>query len=338
MTNFNDTAKLIAPGLLFAMMAAMAAQFLSDHYGAPVMLMAILLGIPFHFLSEEERTSEGINFAAKHVLRLGVALLGLRVSADMLGIIGVPYILLVIAGTVLTILVSLIVVRAIGRDRAFGFLTGGAVAICGASAAMAISSILSRKESDTRQQESDLVFTVVCVTVLSTAAMILYPLIADAMGLSITETGVFLGATIHDVAQVVGAGYSVSEETGDTATLIKLFRVAMLAPIVFVAALVLRQSLPSDSLSSGSAKPPLIPGFVLVFLILATLNSFQVVPEVIKDGADVISRAALVTAVAAVGMKTSIAKLRQMGGSSITLVVGQTAFIAVIVLIGVSVL
>src|SRR6185312_7645057 len=111
----------------------------------------------------------------------------------------------------------------------FGVLSGGAVAICGASAALAIASVLPR--SDTR--ERDTILAVVSVTALSTIAMILYPVFAISIGLDHRHAGVFIGGTIHDVAQVVGAGYTISNETGDIATYVKLLRVAMLLPAAF---------------------------------------------------------------------------------------------------------
>jgi len=310
---------------MITVMVAMAAQFLSDHYGIPVMLMAILLGLPLQFLSEDTRTAKGIFFASRTVLRIGVALLGLRVSAEMLMAIGVPNLVLIVGCVLSLILLSVTIMPLIGKDRLFGFLTGGSVAICGASAAMAISSLLPNRP----ESERDLSFTVISVTLMSTLAMILYPIIAVQLGLSPSATGLFLGGTIHDVAQVVGAGYSVSEEVGDISTLVKLFRVALLAPVVFVGALALRSAVPA-----GAKRPPLLPGFVIGFLASAIANSLQIVPEAIKPTFDVASRAMLVTAVAGVGMKTSIADLKTVGPTAMLVIVVQTLVLAAAVLIG----
>ncbi|MFC7705068.1 YeiH family protein [Plastorhodobacter daqingensis] len=315
----------LLPGLAVAGLVAATAQFLSEHYGAPAMLMAILLGIALHFLSEEGRTVEGVDFAAKGILRLGVALLGLRISAEMFLSLGPGLLALVIGGVALTIGFGLLVTRAFGQDRAFGFLTGGSVAICGASAALAIAAVLPRREGG----ERDLVFAVVGVTVLSTVAMILYPMLAGALGLDHRATGVFLGATIHDVAQVVGAGFSVSEETGEMATMVKLIRVTMLAPVVLMAALVLRARG-----EASASRPPLVPGFVIAFLVLAALNSLHLVPPWAHETAASLSRWALLTAIAAVGMKTSIPRLLQVGGAAISLLVAETLFLAALVLAG----
>lgn len=325
MIDLRAQAEQIFPGLVIAGLVAVTAQFLSEHYGAPAMLMAILLGISLQFLSEEKRTEPGVSFAASKLLRIGVALLGARVSVEMLQQLGPALVILVVSGVILTILFSLVIGRFFGRDQLFSFLAGGSVAICGASAAMAIASILPKGET----RERDLVFTVVGVTVLSTFAMILYPILAGKFGLDLRQTGVFLGGTIHDVAQVVGAGYTVTEETGDLATVVKLIRVTMLAPVVLVASLFLRKHTDEQG-----KRPPLLPGFVIAFLVIATLNSLHLIPGFAVDLASAVSRWALLTAIAAVGMKTSIPRLMQVGGPAIGLLVGLTLFLAIFILIG----
>lgn len=321
--------KAIAPGFFVSVIVAITAQFLSEHYGAPAMLMALLLGIAFHFLAEEGRCVTGIEVSAKGVLRIGIALLGARISVDLLIGLGAELILLIIFGVIATIFFGWLVGRFFGADWRFSILTGGAVAICGASAAMAIAAVLPRNE----RSESNLIFTVLSVTVLSTIAMILYPVITQSLGLDTTQTGVFLGGTIHDVAQVVGAGFSISQETGETATLVKLIRVTMLAPVVLVLSLAVRAR-GEARLDEAGKRPPLLPGFVIVFLILAGLNSLGMVPAVLAGFLNELSRWALLIAIAAVGMKTSLREIFNVGGSAIALIVVETIFLAVLILLG----
>ena len=325
----QDRARSLFPGLAVAGLVALAAQFLSEHYGAPAMLMAILLGIALHFLSEEGRAVEGIEVAAKKVLRVGVALLGVRISTEMLTDLGAARVALVVGGVALTIGFALLVAPLFGHRRGFAFLTGGAVAICGASAALAIAAVLPRHA----RSEQDLVFTVVGVTVLSTLAMILYPVLVGWLDLDARAAGLFLGGTIHDVAQVVGAGFSVSDDTGEAATLVKLIRVTLLAPVVLIAALVLR----AQSAGTGP-RPPILPGFVVAFLVLAALNSLHLLPGWFIETANAVSRWALLTAIAAVGMKTSIPRLLKVGGPAIGMLCAQTAFLALVILGGVALL
>lgn len=325
----REQAGVLAPGFLVSVVVAVTAQFLSDHYGAPAMLMALLLGIAFHFLAEEGRAVAGIEFTAKVVLRVGVALLGARISVELLIGLGFDLIALVVLGVILTILVGLLGARLLGRGWRLALLTGGSVAICGASAAMAIAAILPKNE----HSERNLIFTVLGVTVLSTMAMVVYPLVTQIFDLDHRATGVFLGGTIHDVAQVVGAGFSVSNETGETATLVKLIRVTMLAPVVLVFALSIRAA---GAEQAGDAKrPPLVPGFVLAFLALAALNSLGLIPLVLADWLADLSRWALLVAIAAVGMKTSLKRILDVGGPAIILIVVETLFIAGFILAGI---
>ncbi len=328
METLKDKVEHLFPGVMVATLVAVAAKFLSEHYATPAMLLALLLGIAVHFLAEDGKTAPGIAFSAKGLLRAGVALLGARISLDLLMALGGPLITLVVAGVVLTIGFGLLIGRFFNASWKFSLLTAGAVAICGASAAMAIGAILPRDE----RSEERLIFTVVGVTVLSTLAMILYPILVATLDLDTAQSGVFLGGTIHDVAQVVGAGFSVSQETGETATLVKLIRVAMLAPVVLVASLLIR-SLTEGT--PGEGRPPLLPGFVIGFLALAALNSMHLIPHVVAEWLGEASRWLLLAAIAAVGMKTNLKQVLAVGPAAIALIVVETLFIGGFILGGI---
>lgn len=330
------------PGVAVVAAVAIAARFLSDHYGAPAMLMALLLGIAFHFLSEEGRCGPGIGLCARTVLRLGVALLGMRISVELLMGLGASTILLLVLAMAATVGFGLVAARLLGRGWRLALLTSGAVAICGASAAMAIAAVLPKNEFS----ERNLIFTVLSVTVLSTVAMIFYPILAQSLGLDARATGIFFGGTIHDVAQVVGAGFSVSPEAGDTATLVKLIRVTMLAPVVIVFALATRNAGQGMDMGTGrgrgmeassgkAARPPLLPGFVLAFLALAALNSLGFVPEAVSAFGSDLSRWALLAGIVAVGMKTSLRWVLDVGGDAVALIVAETLFIGLFILAGI---
>lgn len=321
-------ARILFPGVAVAVLVALAAQFVAEHYGAPAMLMALLFGIALNFLSDETSAAAGIGFAARSVLRFGVAILGARISVEMLTSLGWGMIGLLVLGVVATILFGVGLARVIGQGPRFAILTAGSVAICGASAAMAIAAVLPSDE----KSERNLLFTVLGVTVLSTVAMILYPILTTALGFDEVTAGAFIGATVHDVAQVVGAGFSISETAGETSTLVKLIRVSFLAPVVIVIAMVWRQAAPE----ADGARPPLIPGFVAGFLGLATLNSFGLIPEVAGAFLANLSSWALLAAIAAVGMKTDLRNIVQVGGGAITLIVAETLFLAGLVLAGIS--
>ena len=166
------------------------------------------------------------------------------------------------------------------------------------------------------------------VTLLSTVAMVIYPVIAVGLGFDNNLAGVFLGATIHDVAQVVGAGYSISTTTGDVATYVKLLRVAMLLPVVFGIAFVVSRAA-RDGKSGAKVS---FPFFLVAFAALVVLNSFGALPGFALAAANEASRWCLVVAIAALGMKTSFQKLAAVGWKPIGLMVAETLWLAVLVL------
>jgi uncharacterized integral membrane protein (TIGR00698 family) len=318
---FSDRARTVFPGLALALLIGAAAQLVAVRYGGPVMLLALLLGIALNLFGREVLTQPGITFAAKTVLRLGVVCLGARIGVGELVEIGVPALLLVTVGVGLTIWAGVAVGKRLGVGLERGYLTGGATAICGASAALAISAAMP----DRPEKERDTVFAVVAVTAISTICMVLYPLLTGLLGLDDTAAGFLIGATIHDVAQVVGAGYTISETAGDTATLTKLFRVALLVPVVIATVLIFAP--PGGRSRAGLLPPPMLVGFVA----LAALNSLGYLPPVAAEGLTELSRLCLVTAVAAIGVRTDLAQLREVGARSIVLVIAETVFLLVLV-------
>lgn len=303
----------LAPGLALALTVAAAASFLADHYGGPVMLFALLIGMAFNFLATEGRCAAGIGFAARTVLRLGVALLGVRITFGDISTLGMETVLSVCGLIILTIATGFIVAPLFNRKWRFALLTGGSVAICGASAALALAAVIPPND----KLERNTLFTVVAVTTLSTVAMIAYPILFTMLGLSDIEAGFLIGATIHDVAQVVGAGYSVSVEAGETATVVKLLRVALL-PVVLLIVIACLRARPAEG-----ARPS-VPWFVIAFAVLVVANSVGLVPAPAADAAAEASRWMLVTAISALGVKTSLKALTEAGSGHIGIVVIET--------------
>lgn len=318
----------LVPGLSIAIIVGLAALFLSEHYGAPAMLFALLLGIALSFLHSDERCQKGIEFGAGTLLKFGIALLGLRIALSDLTALGAQSLCIVIGGLITTIILGTLLAKKLGLSRYFGVLTGGSVAICGASAAMAITAILPNYEN----KERDTLLTVICVTSLSTIAMVLYPVVVNVLELDHIEAGIFLGGTIHDVAQVVGAGYSVSDETGDFATLVKLFRVAMLVPVVLALLFIIRRFAAEAKQSGGMQNKTQVPAFLLWFIALMLINSFVDLPSAAVQFSSDLSRFALVVAIAAIGMKSNLSKLASVGITPIILMVVETLWIAGVVL------
>jgi uncharacterized integral membrane protein (TIGR00698 family) len=321
-----------SPGIGLSGLIALAATFVSTLHGGPQFLYALSFGVAFHYLSHEPRTSPGIEFCSRGLLRLGVGLLGARITAEQIAGLGWTTALIVVAGVVSTMAVGLLVGRRLGLTRAQSVLSGGSVAICGASAALAISAVLPRE----KQGDRFTLMVVVAVPVLSTAAMVLYPLVAKALHLSPQLAGLFLGGTIHDVAQVVGAGYILGQETGDIATVVKLFRIAMLAIVVVAVSVSFKQSRLRAEQESEPGRPgvrqPLVPWFLWLFVAMVALNSVGALPHAAQQGLNSFSRASLVVAIAALGMKTSFQQLASAGWRAMALILVETLWLALLVL------
>ena len=309
-------AKSLVPGLLVAALVAMAAAFLGGHYKGSMLLFALLLGLALHFLSEDQRCAAGIQFASSTVLRIGVALLGLRLTIDHVVTLGWQTVLALMVSVGLTIALGLLLSRLFKVGSNLGVLIGGATAICGASAALAIASVLPKSAS----LERDTALTVVGVTTLSTMAMVVYPIITQWLGFDSVMAGQFIGATIHDVAQVVGAGYSLSQSAGDAATITKLMRVAFLMPVLVVISLVVRAHMAKSIGAERTVKTPLLPWFAVVFLVLMLINSTGWVPSLIQAAASDVSQAFLVLAIAGVGLKTSLKEVTQLGWRPVAMI------------------
>ncbi|QDG40029.1 putative sulfate exporter family transporter [Alteromonas mediterranea] len=327
----NDIAvkcKNIWPGLGIATITGMAALFLSEHYNAPAMLFALLLGMAVSFLYQNDTPCAcGIDFTASTLLRAGVVLLGLRIALGDLAVLGWQTALMLAGAIFTTIVLGVGLAKALGLQKRFGALTGGSVAICGASAALAISTILPKGEN----HERDTLLTVIGVTAMSTIAMVLYPIIAGQLGMTDTEAGIFLGGTIHDVAQVVGAGYSVSESAGDMATLTKLVRVAMLMPVVLIMMLVIKRFYKASTQAEGGEVPKM-PLFLIGFIALMLLNSFVSLPEFVIEAGTQVSRFFLVVSITAIGMKSNLGKLAEVGMFPIVMILVETLWIALLIL------
>ena len=308
--------KTLVPGLLVTALVGMAAAFLGSHYKGSMLLFALLLGLALHFISEDTRCAIGIQFASSTVLRLGVALLGLRLTIDHVVTLGWQTVVALLAAVSLTIALGLLLARLFKVRTSLGVLIGGATAICGASAALAISSVLPKDAN----LERDTTLTVVGVTTLSTVAMVVYPLITQWLGFDAVMAGKVSGATIHDVAQVVGAGYSLSPEAGDAATITKLMRVAFLMPVLVVISLVVRLRMSGAVGAGNAAKTPLLPWFTVVFVVLMLINSTGWIPVAVQSAASNVSQAFLVLAIAGVGLKTSLRDVTRLGWRPVAMI------------------
>lgn len=323
-STLRATASTVAPGIASTLIVALAATYLSDHYHAPPVIFALLLGMALNQLSSEARYTPGINVSARTLLRISVALLGLRITFGQVGELGWSTAAMVMVTVPLTIGFGWVAAKTMKLDGRYGVLSGAAVGICGASAAMAIAVAWPRKDS-----ERDTVVVIACITTFSTIAMVLYPALVSHLHLDPVQTGRFLGGSIHDVAQVVAAGYASSPQAGDSATIVKLMRVAMLLPVVLVITLAAARG--ADKNETSLKKVALLPGFLIAFVVLAALNGFSLVAKPIASVLTEASKWLLVTSVAALGMKTSLREMMAVGTTAIALIAAETIFLGLIV-------
>jgi len=322
------------PGLAITAVAALAAAYLSEHYGAPLMLMGLLIGLAFNFTNADVRLRPGLALASTSLLRIGIVLVGLQITVfDILGLGWIPFVAIVVMVGLVT-LSGTMAARWIGRDAAFGTLAGGAVAICGASAALALAAVLG----DRRASQAQLTLVLVAVSAASALAMSVYPTIANAIQLTDAQAGFLMGASIHDVAQALGAGYSFSPEAGQTATVVKLTRVALLAPMLAIVAFAYRAG-GTGAGGTGTASIMGVPWFVIGFLALCGLNSLVAVPGQAVDASRQVASALLLLAVTATGIRSPMNLLLEQGWrASVPVIVATIAsFVLAIISIAITI-
>jgi uncharacterized integral membrane protein (TIGR00698 family) len=323
----------LGPGLALsaavAVAAVLTAPLMARIFPIPAMVIALIIGIAFSGLAEREAFRAGIAFSVRTLLRWAVALLGLRISLGEIIDLGLSTGLLIVVAMIATLVSGFLFARWLGQEGAYGALAGAGTAVCGASATLATSTVIP----DYKGKAADVAFVVVAVNTLSTFAMVLYPPLCALLGLDSQATGVMLGATIHDVAQVVGAGYAVSEPVGNTAVIVKLFRVFLLLPVVIGVGLWF-------SRAAHSANVP-IPVFAFVFLALCLINSLMpslpiLMPfyEAAKPILVELSTWGLLTAIGALGLSTSLRAIGGLGWRHVATVIGTTAVILVVVSAG----
>jgi uncharacterized integral membrane protein (TIGR00698 family) len=305
------------PGAFVTAIAALAAAWLADHYAAPLVLMGLLIGLAMSFLSQDKRTHAGLDLMSQTALRIGIVFVGARITAGQLAELGpLPFALLVLI-MLAVIIATVASARLFGQDRHSALLAGGATAICGASAALALYSLIGDKRVD----QARFTLTLVGITVASALAMTLYPILAAELGLSDQQAGFLIGASIHDVAQAIGGGFSFSAPAGEVATIVKLTRVALLAPMLMLVGLWLARSGEADA---RTRIPLRLPWFILGFLAVAAINSLVAIPKPVQSAANTAAQALLLLAIVATAMKARLHLLLDQGWRSFTPIVVAT--------------
>ncbi|GAA4012971.1 putative sulfate exporter family transporter [Sphingomonas swuensis] len=306
---------------------AAAARLVGLWLPLPPVALALAFGLALSHWGRREELGPGLAIAVRPVLRVGVALLGATISLTDFVALGWATAGLTVGALLLTLLGGSWLGRRMGEQPGPAMVAAGAVAICGASASLAIAAALPPGSVKDR----DIARTLAGITIVGSIGMLLYPLLAKATGMSPHQTGIFLGASLHEVAQAVAAGVMVGDEAGKAATIVKMLRVACLGLVVIGIGMAARRGAESGS---GGARVPLLPGFLLAFALLAAIASAGLIPPPLIEAAREASRWCLLVAIAALGLKTSPSELGGEGLKPLLILVLTSLLLALLVLGG----
>lgn len=316
----------IVPGLLLTTMIAGLAFALRQWIGVAALsslILALILGVAFHNLvGTPARARPGVAFSLRRVLRFAIVLLGLQLTLQQVEAVGATGVAIIAVTLVATFLTTKWLGRVFGVERGLAELIAAGTSICGASAVIAANTV-------TRAHDEDVAYAVACVTVFGTLLMLLYPAIAGLLDLGPHAYGLWAGASIHEVAQVVAAAFQRGDEAGHFATIAKLSRVMLLAPVVIGLGLLDAARARRAGGTGGKAKAPM-PWFVFGFLAMIGLNSLDVLAPGWKSVCVQSTPFLLAIALAAMGLETDIGKLRAKGMRPLLLATTSTVFIAIV--------
>lgn len=301
--------RAIVPGLALTAAIAATAFALRLVPGIGVvspMILAMLIGITLHNLAGTPSMAvPGIKFSVRRVLRFAIILLGLQLSVAQLIAVGGRGLCIIAASLLATFAVTSWIGHRLGVDRKLTQLIAAGSSICGASAVIATNAV-------TDAPDEDVAYAVACVTVFGSVAMFCYPLLPALLRLDPQSYGLWAGASIHEIAQVVAAGFQDGAQAGEFATIAKLARVAMLAPLVIALSAWAARSARRNGGDRQAARPPL-PWFVLGFVALVGVNSVVAIPAEAKGWIVVVTTFLLTLALAAMGLETDLRKLAAKG-------------------------
>jgi uncharacterized integral membrane protein (TIGR00698 family) len=314
----------ILPGLVLTSVVAAAAftiKTLPPFTIFSPMILAVIVGIVFaNVVGVPEKTNAGLVFSQKGLLRFAIGLLGFQLTASQVISIGTVGLLAVIIPLVATFFFTVFVGRALGVDSKLTELLAAGTSVCGASAIVATNSV-------TCAREEDVAYSVAAITLFGTVAMLTYPFLGSWMGLTAHDYGLWAGASIHEVPQVVAATFQNGPIAGETGTVAKLGRVAMLAPMIVALGIFARHKA-----AEASARPP-VPWFIFGFAAAVACNSIFAIPPEAKQILALVTAFLLTMGLAAMGLRTDISHVRLRGFRPLLLAFFSTVFIAMLSLV-----
>jgi uncharacterized integral membrane protein (TIGR00698 family) len=309
----------ILPGLLLTGAFATAALLTRRIPGMATfspMILAIVIGMAFHNLvGTPAWAKRGITFSIKRLLRLAIILLGFQLTLMQVAEVGARGVSIIVMTLIATFLFTIWAGRMLGVERKLAELIAAGTSICGASAIIATNTV-------TAARDEDVTYAVACVTIFGSIAMFLYPLLPGLLHLDVRAYGLWSGASIHEIAQVVAASFQSGQTAGEFGTMAKLARVMLLAPMVIALSV---RSRVLQTLNPAKAVRPPLPWFVLGFIAVVAINSAIAVPGEVRDTVVMLTTLLMSMALAAMGLETDILKLRAEGLKPVLL--GAVAFL-----------
>ncbi len=298
-------------GVILCSIIGVAALFLSSCIPLGAVAIAIILGIVVgNFIKPGKKFKNGIKFSEKHILSFAIALMGINLNFLILKELGYRSILLVITALFFTITVSLVLSKIFSFDKKFTLLLGIGNGVCGSSAIAATEKIIGANEEEVG-------LSIAIVNFLGTIGIFLLPFIAAVvLRLSDINSGVLVGNTLQAVGQVVAAGFSISDSAGQTATIIKMTRILMLFPIVFILIFIFTGK--SDA-AKGKIKKPAIPIFIIGFVLFSIIPTFGLISEKGIKIISSISHYSLIIAMAGIGLKITVQSILKEGKSALAI-------------------
>jgi uncharacterized integral membrane protein (TIGR00698 family) len=298
-------------GLAIAALLAEISSLIGEQIGfVSPLIIAVVLGVLLgNTVGVPMAAAPGVQFAASKLLRFGVVLLGLRVAlSDLLGI-GAPGLIVVALSFTATFFGAQWLGKRMGVSPDLSLLVGTGYAICGVSAVAAMNAVIEADEEETA-------YAVGLVTLAGSFSIVVLPLIGTAVGLAGSQLGAWIGGSVHDVAQTVAAASTGGDVALAAAVVVKLTRVALLAPLVIGVTFFRRR----HHLEAHAARrPPLLPGFVVGFLVAVLIRSFRIVPEAWLTLIKSVEGFLFIMALVGVGAGVNVGRLRKLGGAPVAL-------------------
>lgn len=286
------------------------------------MIISIIIGMAFHnIVGTPRRAKEGVTFSLRRILRFAIILLGFQLTAQQIAEVGPTGFAVIVATLIATFAFTTWLGHAMGIDRKLTQLIAAGTSICGASAVIATNTV-------TKGHDEDVAYAVACVTIFGSIAMFTYPLFPAFFHLDPHAFGLWTGASIHEIAQVVAASFQDGQTSGEYGTIAKLSRVMLLAPVVItLGLLVARRQSHRHGGQDVSGKAPM-PWFLVGFIALVALNSAVVIPADVKNVIVPVTTFLLSVSLAAMGLETDIMKLKAKGLKPLLLGAASSLFIA----------